>query len=75
MEEAAEDRGKMTSQQALCDPDEKTSKRPGISTLKVLKLCVIKTLLLGTRNSVFLHRLNFILLMRSRRKHVTNLKR
>ncbi|XP_030295951.1 solute carrier organic anion transporter family member 1C1 isoform X1 [Sparus aurata] len=35
MEEAAEDRDKMTSQQALCDPEEKTSKRPGISTLKL----------------------------------------
>ncbi|XP_071358906.1 solute carrier organic anion transporter family member 1C1-like [Trachinotus anak] len=35
MEEAAEDRGKMTSQQALCVPDQKTGKRPGISTLKL----------------------------------------
>ncbi|XP_040886035.1 solute carrier organic anion transporter family member 1C1-like [Toxotes jaculatrix] len=35
MEEAAEDRGKMTSQQALCIPEQKTSKRPAISTLKL----------------------------------------
>lgn len=67
MEEAAEDRDKMTSQQALCDPEEKTSKRPGISTLKVLKLCVIKTLLLGACwDSVFLQKLKFILLMHFR---------
>ena len=66
MEEAGEDRDKMTSQQALCDPDEKTSKRPGISTLKVLKLCVIQTLLLGACDSVFLQKLSFILLMHFR---------
>ncbi|XP_044199839.1 solute carrier organic anion transporter family member 1C1-like [Thunnus albacares] len=35
MEEAAEDRDKMTSQQALCVPEQTTSKRPGISTLKL----------------------------------------
>ncbi|KAM9334622.1 uncharacterized protein ABDE67_021176 [Symphorus nematophorus] len=35
MEEATEDRDKMTSQQALCEPDEKTTKHPGISTLKL----------------------------------------
>ncbi|XP_023278703.1 solute carrier organic anion transporter family member 1C1-like [Seriola lalandi dorsalis] len=35
MEEAAEDGGKMTSQQALCAADQKTSRRAGISTLKL----------------------------------------
>ncbi|KAM3587681.1 uncharacterized protein V6R79_011678 [Siganus canaliculatus] len=35
MEEAAEDRDRMTSQQALCDSDQKTRKHPGISTLKL----------------------------------------
>ncbi|KAK5876813.1 hypothetical protein CesoFtcFv8_026128 [Champsocephalus esox] len=34
MEEAGEDLGQMASQQALCDADQKTRKRPGISTLK-----------------------------------------
>ncbi|XP_076578512.1 solute carrier organic anion transporter family member 1C1 [Chaetodon auriga] len=35
MEDTAEDTGRMTSQQALCDPEQKTKKRPGISTLKL----------------------------------------
>ncbi|XP_056280432.1 solute carrier organic anion transporter family member 1C1-like isoform X1 [Pseudoliparis swirei] len=35
MAEAAEDGDKMTSQQALCDPDQGSIKRPGISTLKL----------------------------------------
>ncbi|KAM9845826.1 solute carrier organic anion transporter family member 1C1 [Aulostomus maculatus] len=35
MEEAAEDRDKMTSQQALCVPDQSAGKRSGISTLKL----------------------------------------
>nr|XP_046235642.1 solute carrier organic anion transporter family member 1C1-like [Scatophagus argus] len=35
MEEAAEDRDRMTSQQALCEPDQKTGKHPSISTLKL----------------------------------------
>ncbi|XP_070785482.1 solute carrier organic anion transporter family member 1C1-like [Enoplosus armatus] len=35
MEVGAEDGGKMTSLQALCDPDQETRKRPGISTLKL----------------------------------------
>jgi len=38
MEEAGDDLGQMASHQALCDADQKTRKRPGISTLKVLKL-------------------------------------
>lgn len=45
MEEASEDPGKMTSQQALCVPDQKTSKRPRISTLKVQEPSVQPTLL------------------------------
>ncbi|XP_062414472.1 solute carrier organic anion transporter family member 1C1-like [Pungitius pungitius] len=35
IENAVEDRDKMTSQEALCDPDQETRKRPGISTLKL----------------------------------------
>lgn len=37
MEDTAEDKDNMTSQQELCISDQMTSKRP-ISTLKVLKL-------------------------------------
>ncbi|XP_033471055.1 solute carrier organic anion transporter family member 1C1 [Epinephelus lanceolatus] len=35
MDKAVEDGDKVTSQQALCDPDQQTGKRPGISTLKL----------------------------------------
>lgn len=65
MEQTAEDSDKMTSQQALCVADQKINKRPGISTLKVLKLSVINVYLLLTCDSVFLHGLTFILSMHS----------
>ncbi|XP_035532416.1 solute carrier organic anion transporter family member 1C1-like [Morone saxatilis] len=52
MEEATEDRDKMTSQQALCDPDQNTRKRPGISTLKLfivaLSFACFSKALIGT---------------------------
>lgn len=38
MDEATEDRGMITSQQALFDPDQKTRKCPSMTTLKVLHL-------------------------------------
>lgn len=46
MEETTEDQ--MTSQQVLCVAEQKISKRPGISTLKVLKFSVINVYLLLT---------------------------
>jgi len=47
MEEVMLDSSQMTSQQALCDPTEQQSrKRPGPSTLKVLKPSVTSTSLM-----------------------------
>ncbi|TKS90997.1 Branched-chain-amino-acid aminotransferase [Collichthys lucidus] len=37
MDEAMEDRGMITSQQALFDPDQKTRKCPSITTLKLFE--------------------------------------
>lgn len=65
MEETAEDSDKVTSRQVLCVADQKINKRPGISTLKVLKISLINVYLQLTCNSVFLHWLKFILSMHS----------